>query len=196
RFRQMGARRRHGRPGDRGWRAQGAALRRNRGRNSERRADRCRAQVRPAAAAGAEAASADAATGLAAGSGPRFTGRSAGAAGVAERVLEGVDLGAVRHHGPDQYAGGAGVIRIKGTNYGLAMALDGNGRWCQLDPRAGARLAAAEAARKVACAGARPMAATNCLNFGNPEKPEVMWQLAEAIAGLGEACRALGTPVT
>ena len=90
----------------------------------------------------------------------------------------------------------AGVIRIKGTRYGLAMALDGNGRWCQLDPRAGARLAVAEAARKVACAGARPMAVTNCLNFGNPEKPEVMWQLAEAIAGMGEACRALGTPVT
>ncbi|HUX67313.1 MAG TPA: phosphoribosylformylglycinamidine synthase subunit PurL [Terriglobales bacterium] len=90
----------------------------------------------------------------------------------------------------------AGVIRLKGTTRGLAMALDGNGRYCALDPRQGARLAVAEAARKVACAGAQPVAATNCLNFGNPEKPEVMWQLAEAIAGLGEACRALGTPIT
>jgi phosphoribosylformylglycinamidine synthase II len=92
--------------------------------------------------------------------------------------------------------GDAGVIRIKGTRWGLAMALDGNGRYCQLDARAGARLAVAEAARKVACTGARPLAATNCLNFGNPEKPEVMAQLAEAIAGLGEACAALGTPIT
>ncbi|MGH9393530.1 MAG: phosphoribosylformylglycinamidine synthase subunit PurL, partial [Terriglobales bacterium] len=92
--------------------------------------------------------------------------------------------------------GDAGVIGIKGTPYGLAMALDGNARWCQLDPRAGARLAVAEAARKVACVGARPMAATNCLNFGNPEKPEVMWELAEAIAGIGEACRVLDTPIT
>ncbi|MGH3185148.1 MAG: AIR synthase related protein, partial [Streptosporangiaceae bacterium] len=92
--------------------------------------------------------------------------------------------------------GDAGVIALKGTARGLAMALDGNGRYCQLDPRAGARLAVAEAARKVACVGALPVAATNCLNLGNPEKPEVMWQLAETIAGLGEACRALATPVT
>jgi len=92
--------------------------------------------------------------------------------------------------------GDAGVIRVKGTATAVAMALDGNGRWCRLDPRAGARLAVAEAARKVACSGARPVAATNCLNFGNPEKPEVMWQLAEAIAGIGEACRELSTPIT
>jgi phosphoribosylformylglycinamidine synthase II len=92
--------------------------------------------------------------------------------------------------------GDAGVVRIKGTRWGLAMALDGNGRYCQLDARAGARLAVAEAARKVACTGARPMAATNCLNFGNPEKPEVMAQLAEAVGGMGEACAALGTPIT
>jgi len=92
--------------------------------------------------------------------------------------------------------GDAGVIRLKGTKRGLAMALDGNGRYCELDPRLGAQLAVAEAARKVACVGARPVAATNCLNFGNPEKPEVMWQLAQAIAGIGEACRALGTPIT
>ena len=89
-----------------------------------------------------------------------------------------------------------GVMRIKGTNRGLAMALDGNSRWCYLDPRQGAKLAVAEAARKVACTGATPVAATNCLNFGNPEKPEIMAQLSEAIDGLAEACTALGTPIT
>ena len=79
---------------------------------------------------------------------------------------------------------------------GLAMALAGNGRWCYLDPKLGAMHAVAEAARKVACTGATPVAATNCLNFGNPEKPEIMAQLSEAIDGIAEACTALGTPVT
>jgi phosphoribosylformylglycinamidine synthase len=92
--------------------------------------------------------------------------------------------------------GEAGVMRIKGTNRGLAMALDGNSRWCYLDPKQGAKLAVAEAARKVACTGATPVAATNCLNFGNPEKPEIMAQLSEAIDGIAEACTALGTPIT
>jgi phosphoribosylformylglycinamidine synthase subunit PurL len=92
--------------------------------------------------------------------------------------------------------GEAGVMRVKGTNRGLAMALDGNGRWCWLDPKQGAKLAVAEAARKVACTGAVPVAATNCLNFGNPEKPEIMAQLSEAIDGIAEACTALGTPIT
>jgi len=92
--------------------------------------------------------------------------------------------------------GEAGVMRIKGTNRGLAMALDSNSRWCYLDPKQGAKLAVAEAARKVACTGATPVAATNCLNFGNPEKPEIMAQLSEAIDGIAEACRALGTPIT
>jgi phosphoribosylformylglycinamidine synthase len=91
---------------------------------------------------------------------------------------------------------GAGVVRIKGTDRALAMSLDGNGRYGYLDPRKGAVLAVAEAARNVACAGARPLAATNCLNFGNPERPPIMWQLAEAIAGIGEACRALDVPIT
>jgi phosphoribosylformylglycinamidine synthase len=90
----------------------------------------------------------------------------------------------------------AGVMRIKGTNRGLAMALDGNSRWCYLNPREGAKLAVAEAARKVACTGATPVAATNCLNFGNPEKPEIMAQLSAAIDGIAEACTALGTPIT
>jgi phosphoribosylformylglycinamidine synthase len=79
---------------------------------------------------------------------------------------------------------------------GLAMALAGNGRWCYLDPKLGAMHAVAEAARKVACTGATPVAATNCLNFGNPQKPEIMAQLSEAIDGIAEACTALGTPVT
>jgi phosphoribosylformylglycinamidine synthase len=91
---------------------------------------------------------------------------------------------------------GAGVVRIKGTERALAMSLDGNGRYCYLDPRLGAMLAVAEAARNVACAGARPLAATNCLNFGNPERPAIMWQLAKAVEGIGEACRALDTPIT
>ena len=79
---------------------------------------------------------------------------------------------------------------------GLAMALAGNGRWCYLDPKLGAMHAVAEAARKVACTGATPVAATNCLNFGNPEKPEIMAQLSAAIDGIAEACIALRTPVT
>jgi phosphoribosylformylglycinamidine synthase len=97
--------------------------------------------------------------------------------------------------------GEAGVMRVKGSGTpgherGLAMALDGNGRWCYLDPKQGAKLAVAEAARKVACTGAVPVAATNCLNFGNPEKPEIMAQLSAAIDGISQACKALGTPIT
>jgi len=92
--------------------------------------------------------------------------------------------------------GDAGVMRIKETQRGLAMSLDGNGRWCYLNPKLGAMHAVAEAARKVACAGGLPVAATNCLNFGNPEKPHIMWQFSEVIDGLAEACTALGTPIT
>ena len=91
---------------------------------------------------------------------------------------------------------GAGVVRIKGTDRALAMSVDGNGRYCYLDPRLGAMLAVAEAARNVACSGARPLAATNCLNFGNPERPGIMWQFAKAVEGIGEACRALDVPIT
>jgi phosphoribosylformylglycinamidine synthase len=91
---------------------------------------------------------------------------------------------------------GAGVVRIKGTDRALAISVDGNGRYCYLDPRRGAILAVAEAARNVACAGARPLGATNCLNFGNPERPAIMWQFAKAVEGIGEACRALGVPIT
>jgi phosphoribosylformylglycinamidine synthase len=90
----------------------------------------------------------------------------------------------------------AAVVRIKGTRKAIAMSLDGNGRYGFLDPFEGARLAVAEACRNVAAAGAEPIGATNCLNFGNPEKPEIMGQLVDAIAGIGEACRALGVPIT
>ncbi len=93
-------------------------------------------------------------------------------------------------------AADAGVIRIKGSNRGLAMALDGNSRWCYLDPRLGAMHAVAEAARKVACAGATPIGATNCLNFGNPEKPHIMWQFSQVIDGITKACEELDTPIT
>ncbi len=91
---------------------------------------------------------------------------------------------------------GAGVVRVKGTKKALAMSVDGNGRYCLLDPYEGARLAVAEAARNVACAGGTPIGVTNCLNFGNPERPEIMWQFAEAVRGIGDACRALELPVT
>ena len=93
-------------------------------------------------------------------------------------------------------AADAGVIRIKGSKRGLAMALDGNGRWCYLDPRLGAMHAVAEAARKVACSGATPVAATNCLNFGNPEKPHIMWQFSQVIDGITKACEELEVPIT
>ena len=93
-------------------------------------------------------------------------------------------------------SGDAAVLRVKETKRALALSTDGNGRWCFLSPRIGAMHAVAEAARNVACTGARPVAATNCLNFGNPEKPEVMWQFSETIDGIAEACRALEAPIT
>jgi phosphoribosylformylglycinamidine synthase len=91
---------------------------------------------------------------------------------------------------------GAGVVRVKGTSRALALSTDGNGRYCYLNPRRGAMLALAEAARNVACAGGVPVGATNCLNFGNPERPEIMWQFVEAVEGLAEACSALEIPIT
>ncbi len=91
---------------------------------------------------------------------------------------------------------GAPVVRIKGTDRALAMSLDGNGRYGFLDPRRGAMLAVAESARNVACAGAVPIGATNCLNFGNPERPEIMWQFVESVEGIADACRALEIPIT
>jgi phosphoribosylformylglycinamidine synthase subunit PurL len=90
----------------------------------------------------------------------------------------------------------AGVVRVKETSRALAISVDGNGRYCYLDPRQGAMLAVAEAARNVACSGARPIGATNCLNFGNPERPEIMWQIVEAVEGIAAACTALDVPIT
>ncbi len=97
--------------------------------------------------------------------------------------------------------GDAAVLRLKhpvtgaDTGRGLALTCDGNHRWCSLDPRRGTALVVAEALMNLACVGARPLGLVNCLNFGNPEHPEVMWQLSEAIDGMAEACRAFGIPV-
>ncbi len=132
-------------------------------------------------------------------------------AGALEALLDTPDLGSKawvwRQY--DQLVGGhtlvgpggdAAVVRIgredgTATRQAVALSVDCNPRWVWLDPYAGTQAAVAEAARNVACTGARPLALTNCLNFGNPEKPEIMWQLAESIRGLGDAARALGTPV-
>ncbi len=90
----------------------------------------------------------------------------------------------------------ASIVRIKGSKKGLALKTDCNARYVYLNPRRGGQIAVAEAARNVACAGATPVAITNCLNFGNPYDPEIYWQFTEAVAGIGDACRALDTPVT
>jgi phosphoribosylformylglycinamidine synthase len=92
--------------------------------------------------------------------------------------------------------GDAAILRIKETDISVAVSLDGNGRYCALSPREGARLAVAECCRNVSTVGALPVAATNCLNFGNPERPEIMGQLVEVIEGMGEACRFFETPIT
>jgi phosphoribosylformylglycinamidine synthase len=90
-----------------------------------------------------------------------------------------------------------GVLRLDDNTYrGIALSTDGNGRFARLDPYAGAQLALAEAYRNVAVTGARPVAVTDCLNFGSPEDPEVMWQFAETTRGLADACQVLGVPVT
>ena len=96
--------------------------------------------------------------------------------------------------------GDAAVLRlaapgVPASRRGLALSTDGNSRWCAVDPRRGTAMLVAESTLNVACAGARPVALVNCLNFGNPEHPEVMWQLSEAIDGMTDACRALGLPV-
>ena len=102
----------------------------------------------------------------------------------------------VQHNTVIAPGGDAALIRLEDSLRALAVSTDGNGRFTYLDPYLGASHAVAEAARNVACVGARPIAVTNCLNFGSPEKPEVMWQFAEAVKGMGDACRVLGTPVT
>ncbi len=90
----------------------------------------------------------------------------------------------------------AGVVRIKGTRKALVVATDCNARYVYLNPRKGGQIAVAESARNVVCSGGRPLAITNCLNFGNPYKPDVYWTFKEAVGGMGDACRILGTPVT
>ena len=92
--------------------------------------------------------------------------------------------------------GDAAVLRLRGTRKAIAVKTDCNGRYVYLEPRTGGRIAVAESARNVACTGARPMAITNCLNFGNPKRPEVFFQFREAVGGMADACTALGTPVT
>ena len=92
--------------------------------------------------------------------------------------------------------GDGAIIRVKGTNLGLAMSTDCNGRYVYLNPNEGGKIAVAESARNVICSGAEPLAITNCLNFGNPNDPEVYWQFRQSVLGIGEMCRALGTPVT
>jgi phosphoribosylformylglycinamidine synthase len=104
-------------------------------------------------------------------------------------VAPGADAAVLRLSAPGARPSPGAEVR------GMALSTDGSPRWCALDPRAGARLVVAESALNVACAGARPVALVNCLNFGNPEHPEVMWQLSEAIDGMAEACTALGIPV-
>src|SRR4029077_5070689 len=96
--------------------------------------------------------------------------------------------------------GDAAVLRLKApglpaSRRGLALSADGTARVCAADPRAGTAMTVAEACLNVACAGARPVALVNCLNFGNPEHPSVMWQLAGVVDGIADACRALGVPV-
>ncbi|MDQ6772932.1 MAG: phosphoribosylformylglycinamidine synthase subunit PurL [Candidatus Dormibacteraeota bacterium] len=91
--------------------------------------------------------------------------------------------------------GDAAVVRVHGTSLGLALTIDGNGRYCDLDPYAGGQIAVCEAARNIVATGARPLAVTDCLNFGNPDRPEVFWQLEETVAGIAAACRALNLPV-
>ena len=103
-----------------------------------------------------------------------------------------VRTGTVTGPGPSD----AAVVRIKGSKKGLAVKTDCNGRYVYLNPRKGGQIAVAEAARNVVCAGGQPLAITNCLNFGNPYKPEVYWTFKEAVGGMSDACKALGTPVT
>ncbi|MBA7674121.1 Phosphoribosylformylglycinamidine synthase subunit PurL [subsurface metagenome] len=91
--------------------------------------------------------------------------------------------------------GDGGVLRVKGSSKALSFTVDGNGRYCHLDPYAGGAIAVAEAARNLVCTGAKPLAVTDCLNLGNPERKDIYYQLKECIRGIGSACRKLGVPV-
>jgi len=110
-------------------------------------------------------------------------------------VAPGSDAAVLKLKAPGVNATSADPLYRPGPPSAIALSTDGNGRWCSVDPRVGTELLVAESALNVACAGATPVALVNCLNFGNPEHPEVMWQLSESIDGMAEACRRLGTPV-
>jgi hypothetical protein len=126
--------------------------------------------------------------------------RAAPAARLAEHRVQALGLQPVRHDGPHEHRLRAGRRRRRAPHprhaKGIAATVDCNGRYVYLNPRRGAQIAVAEAARNLVCVGARPRAITNNLNFGNPLKPEVYYQLREAVLGMGEACRAFETPVT
>ena len=176
-----------------------AASRRGRGGDSESRTGRRSAALRPAAhAAAAHACRMEA---------PRFRQPRSRRAicctllGVRRYLFQALDLAAVRLPwcAPTRWPGPGGdaaIMRIKETGTSVAMSLDGNGRYCYLSPREGAKLAVAECCRNLSTVGAQPVAATNNLNFGNPERPEIMAQLVEAIEGMAEACRFFDTPIT
>src|SRR5207247_2082418 len=115
-----------------------------------------------------------------------------GAHGYADRARD----GRRRVPGHLEATGGAGVIRVRDAAFGIAVTTDGNARYVLLDPFEGGKAAVAEAARNIACTGARPLGITNCLNFGSPERPAVFYQFREACRGIADACRALDTPVT
>ena len=89
----------------------------------------------------------------------------------------------------------AAVLRVKGSKKALALSVDCNSRYCYLDPFRGAQIAVAECVRNIACSGGEPIGLTNCLNFGNPENPEIMWQFEQAVSGMGEACKFFDIPV-
>ena len=128
--------------------------------------------------------------------------RAAGAARLADDRQQALGVPAVRPHGADQHGRacpglGAGVVRIKGTDRALAMSVDGNGRYGYLDPVSGRRAGRGRGgAQRRVRRGAKPLGGTNCLNFGNPERPAIMWQFAKAVEGIGAACRALDVPIT
>ena len=135
----------------------------------------------------------------------RSHGQSEALAGQSEHLRQALGVAAVRSHGADQHGRGSRGRRCGRDSHqelrptaerGLAMALDGNSRWCYLDPKLGAMHAVADAARNVACSGATPVGATNCLNFGNPEKPHIMWQFSKVIDGITKACEELDVPIT
>ncbi len=200
-LREVGPARRAHRAGHRRWTGARARARQGRRRGAGARAGRRSAAVRPAQPASGVAGR------TAAPAAVRLQGVSADRRACSRRcsprrpspARSGSTGSTTTWCGPTRCAWPGAArrwCRVKGTDRALAISLDGNGRYGQVDPKRGAMLAVAEAARNVALAGGVPIGATNNLNFGNPEKPEIMWQFVEAVAGIGEACRAFGVPIT